>query len=174
VNLRDPRVFERAYREHAPRAHASARRVLGDSERAADAVHDVFLRLWREPDRFDERRGELGTYLSLMARSRAIDLWRAEHARGRAADRLAVLESGEHHVEDTPADMVARDDARSAVRAAVRALPPAQREAVALAYWAGLTPREISSRFGVPFGTVRSRIRLGLEKLEAGSTDLAA
>lgn len=174
MDLRDPRTFERVYSEHAQRALAAARRVLGDPDRAADAVHDVFLRVWREPDRFDARRGELGTYLALMARSRAIDLWRAEHARGRAADRLAVLEGGDRTSEDHPAEAAVRDAARTAVRTALRSLPPAQREAVVLAYWGGLTPREISERSGVPFGTVRSRIRLGLEKLAESGGDLAA
>jgi RNA polymerase sigma-70 factor (ECF subfamily) len=175
MDLRDPRTFERAYREHFPRAYAAARRVLDDADRAADAAQDAFLRLWRHPDRFDESRGEIGAYLALMARSRAIDIWRAEHARGRATDRLAVLEGGDAASgHDEPAEAAVRTADRAAVLAAVRSLPAAQREAVALAYWGELSPREISERSGVPFGTVRSRIRLGLEKLGDAAGDLAA
>jgi RNA polymerase sigma-70 factor (ECF subfamily) len=101
-----------------------------------------------------------------MARSRALDLWREGQAAGRAGDRLKlVVAQDEPRVDDRPAVAAERDDDRAAIRAALRKLPAAQREALVLAYWGGLTADEIATRAGVPLGTAKSRIRLGLAKL---------
>ena len=90
MNLSDPAAFERAYDEHARGVYRAAYRVLGSAAQAQDVVQDVFLKLWRQPGKFDARRGELGSYLRLMARSRALDLWREGQAAGRASDRLKI------------------------------------------------------------------------------------
>jgi RNA polymerase sigma-70 factor, ECF subfamily len=141
--------------------YAAAFRVLGDAALAQDAVQDVFMRVWRRPEAFDPTRGELGAYLRLMARSRALDLWREGQVRGRAADRLKVLTGGD---EDRADDALFSDD-RDAVRDAVGRLPDAQREAVVLAYWGGLTAGQIARKAQIPLGTAKSRLRLGLARL---------
>jgi RNA polymerase sigma-70 factor, ECF subfamily len=168
MHLTDPAVFARVYDEHHRGVYAAAHRILGNAPQAQDVVQDVFLRLWRNPHKFDGRRGEVGSYLRLMARSRALDVWREGQAAGRATDRLKLVVGQEDaRVEDRPAAMVEREGDRRAVRGAVAALPDPQREAVVLAYWGGLTAEEISRRSRVPLGTVKSRIRLGLVKLRA-------
>src|SRR3954447_1974340 len=91
MDLRDPQHFAHVYDEHCRTVYAVAQRVLGDHALAGDVVQDVFLRLWRRPERFDAARGDLGTYLRLMARSRAVDLWREGQSRGRATDRLKLV-----------------------------------------------------------------------------------
>jgi RNA polymerase sigma-70 factor, ECF subfamily len=171
--LDDPREFERAYDEHARGVYAAALRILGNPAQAQDVTQDVFLRLWRRPARFDARRGDLGAYLRLMARSRALDLWREGQAAGRMSDRLkVVVEAREAPVDSAPAPAAERREARTAVRAALEQLTTAQREAVVLAYWGGLTADEIARRAHVPLGTAKSRIRLGLARLrdEYGAT----
>ena len=171
-DLTDPAVFGRAYDEHSRSVYAAAYRVLGNSAQAQDVVQDVFLRIWRRPRTFDAGRGELGSYLRMMARSRALDLWREGQAAGRMSDRLkGVVEIADAPVDGAPAPEVERREARTAVRAALERLPIAQREALVLAYWGGMTADEISRRIEVPLGSAKSRIRLGLEKLrsEAGS-----
>src|SRR3954452_10108815 len=112
MDLSDPATFSRLYDEHARGVYGTALRILGDPAPAQDVAHDVFLRLWRNPRRFDARRGELGAYLRLMARSRALDVYREAQAAGRAGDRLKAVptEPGE-----LPADAVARDDERAVV-----------------------------------------------------------
>src|SRR3954468_23918455 len=113
MHLSDPATFARAYDEHGPAVYGAALRVLGNPAtaqdvaqdvflrlwpraargtpvRAQDAAEDVFRRLWRRPDAFDPRRGDLGAYLRLMARSRALDLWRTAHAGGRATPPLKI------------------------------------------------------------------------------------
>jgi RNA polymerase sigma-70 factor (ECF subfamily) len=175
LDLADPRQFEQAYDEHARGAYAAAMRILGDPARAQDVVQDVFLRLWRRPRAFDARRGELGSYLRLMARSRALDLWREGQAAGRAQDRLKlVVATGEGHVDERPAEAAERDATRAAVREALGELPAAQREAVVLAYWGGMTADQIARRSEVPLGTAKSRIRLGLTKMRDDLEPIAA
>ena len=167
-DLSDPAVFGRVYDEHSRSVYTAAYRVLGNAPQAQDVVQDVFLRLWRRPRTFDAGRGELGPYLRMMARSRALDLWREGQAAGRASDRLKQTVAQEApRDEGGPSAQAVRDEQGATVRAAVRRLPDAQREAVVLAYWGGLTADEIARRIEVPLGTAKSRIRLGLEKLRA-------
>lgn len=166
MDLSDPATFSRIYDEQSRGVYAAAYRILGNAAQAQDVVQDVFLKVWRRPSSFDSRRGELGSYLRLMARSRALDLWREAQAAGRAGDRLKVVVSGqEARPEDRPSLMAERADARRTVRAALGELPENQREAVVLAHFGGLTADEIARRSGVPLGTAKSRIRLGLTKL---------
>src|SRR3954464_110551 len=94
MDLSDPTTYARMYDEHHRGVHAAAYRVLGNAAQAQDVMQDVFLRVWRNPQKFDARRGELGSYLRLMARSRALDLWREGQAAGRASDRLKVVGGG--------------------------------------------------------------------------------
>jgi RNA polymerase sigma-70 factor (ECF subfamily) len=173
-DLSDPAVFERAYDEHSRSVYTAAYRILGNAAQAQDVVQDVFLRIWRRPGSFDSNRGEIGSYLRMMARSRALDLWREGQAAGRASDRLTIVEStSEARVEDLPAVMLERDDTRETVREALRLLPEPQREALVLAYWGGLTADQIARREHVPLGTAKSRIRLGLARLRQECPALA-
>ena len=179
MDLSDPTTFARAYDAHRRSVHAAAYRVLGDHGQAQDVVQDVFLRVWRNPTRFDARRGELGGYLRLMARSRAVDLWREGQAAGRAGERLRVVERDEAPRRDDrrPDHLALETDERRLLRDAVRRLPDPQREALVLAYWGGMTAEQIACRAGVPLGTAKSRIRLALARVRGeldGATPLAA
>jgi RNA polymerase sigma-70 factor (ECF subfamily) len=167
MDLSDPTTFARTYDEHSRSVYGAAMRILGDSARAQDVTQDVFLRVWRNPSRFDARRGELGSYLRLMARSRALDVWREGQAAGRARDRLEVVVEHDEkiRIDERPAVIAERDEDRATIRDALARLPAAQREALVLAYFGGLTADEIARRSGVPLGTAKSRIRLGLTKL---------
>ena len=168
IDLTDPAGFERAYDDHHRGVYAAAFRVLGDGAQAQDVVQDVFLRLWRRPSTFDARRGELGSYLRMMARSRALDLWREAQAAGRAQDRLKIVVADDApRPDDLPGRMAELDDDRDVVRRALGSLPLPQREALVLAYFGWLTADEIARRVHIPLGTAKSRIRLGLDRLRA-------
>jgi RNA polymerase sigma-70 factor, ECF subfamily len=167
-DLSDPVQFGQAYDEHSRSVYTAAYRILGNTAQAQDVVQDVFLRIWRRPRTFDAGRGELGSYLRMMARSRALDLWREGQAAGRVSDRLKLVVAREApREEERPSAEAERRQEGESVRAAVRELPDPQREAVVMAYWGGLTADEIARRVEVPLGTAKSRIRLGLEKLRA-------
>jgi RNA polymerase sigma-70 factor, ECF subfamily len=159
--------FERIYREHRGSMFAAAQRVLRDAAAAEDVVQDVFMHLWRNPAAYDSRRGSLATYLTLMARSRAVDRWRSRGARDaaveRSADEARVLGS-ESESADEPA---LRSERSRTLMGALRTLPDDQREAVLLAFGGGLTANEIAAAARIPLGTAKSRIRLGLQKARA-------
>jgi len=165
TSLSDPTAFSACYDEHAAAVYGTALRVLGNPTAAQDVSQDVFLKLWRNPDRFDARRGTLGPYLRLMARSRALDLWREGQAAGRASDRLRLVASSEPAGDDGPPACAERAEIRERLRTALHMLSAPQREAVVLAFWGGLTAEEVARRVGVPLGTAKSRIRLGLARL---------
>ena len=174
-------AFEAAYDEHAAMVYGEAVRVLADSGQAQDVVQDVFLRLWREWDRYDARRGGMGGYLRVMARSVALDRWREGRVAGRAWVRLrSVATREEGRVDERPADAAERRSEDALVRDGLMRLSDVQRAAVVLAYWGGLTADQIAEREQLPLGTVKSRIRLGLIKLredcgpELGEEPLAA
>jgi RNA polymerase sigma-70 factor, ECF subfamily len=161
-------TFASVYAAHRPGVYATALRVLGRPSEAEDVTQEVFVRFWRSPERFDPSRGEIGAYLRLMARSRALDLLRHEQADGRAQDRLrAVAPRDEVPVHESPPSVAEHREQLGVLRDALRRLPVEQREALVLAYWGGMSAREVAAAAKVPFGTARSRMRLGLEKLRA-------
>lgn len=168
-------AFERIYDEQSGGVYMTAFTVLGNAAQAQDVVQEVFMRLWRRPDDFDAARGTLENYLRLMARSRALDVWREARVAGRARDRLKVLaQRDEGRADDRPALAAELRRDRAIVLQALARIPAVQRQAIVMAYWGGLTAEEISARSGVPLGTVKSRIRLGLMKLRDRTTDQLA
>jgi RNA polymerase sigma-70 factor (ECF subfamily) len=172
MTLTDPTTFGRIYDEHSRSVYGAALRILGNQAQAQDVAQDVFLKLWRNPQRFDAKRGDLGSYLRLMARSRALDVYREGQAAGRARDRLElVVSQDEPRLDERPLVAAERRHERDAVRDALRRLPGPQREALVLAYWGGLTADEVARRVGVPLGTAKSRIRLGMTKLRGELED---
>jgi RNA polymerase sigma-70 factor, ECF subfamily len=162
----DVAAFQHAYDHHAATVYAVAYRVLGDVSRAQDVVQEVFLGLWRDPERYDPSRAALGRYLNVMARSRALDLWREAQVAGRAAERMRLLAGREAgRVDDLPTAATERRHTQAIVKRGLMRLPELQREAIVLAYWGGLTAEEIARSTGAPLGTIKSRIRLGLLRL---------
>jgi RNA polymerase sigma-70 factor (ECF subfamily) len=164
TDLRDPAQFNDAYERLAPLALAAANRVLRDEAAAEDVVQDVFMQLWLRPSAYDPARGSLTSYVSMMARSRAVDRWRTRSARDsaveRAGDQVRV-----HHVEqESAAEPVIRRERSLTLLNALDELPSDQRDAVLLAYGRGLTAQEIARATGIPLGTAKSRVRLGLRK----------
>ena len=150
------------YRRHGGAVYALARRVLIDADAAKDVVQEVFLRLWKQPERYDAERGSLRSFLLVQTHSRAVDAVRSETARQRREERdirtaVDVVDDVERQVEKLVVS--------SEVREAVAALPETERWAVTLAYFGGHTYREVAGLLGEPEGTVKSRIRSGLRRL---------
>jgi RNA polymerase sigma-70 factor (ECF subfamily) len=140
---------------------AAAQRVLKDQAAAEDVVQDVFMGLWRNPRRYDARRGSLGTYLTLLAHSRALDRWRSRAARDAAVERSAQQPATPAESAEEP---VLRREGSQRLLKAMETLPADQREALLLAFGRGLTASEIAEAAKVPLGTAKSRVRLGLQK----------
>jgi RNA polymerase sigma-70 factor (ECF subfamily) len=166
--------FSTAYREHYSLAFSAAHRVLNDAAGAEDVVQDVFTTLWRDPRKFDPARGNLPGYVAMMARSRAVDRVRSRNSGSAAVDRMALREADRDDDVETPADAVVRREDSGRVLAAVAELPPAQRDAVLMAYGRGLSTAEIAQAAGVPLGTAKSRLRLGLQRTRQAVASAAA
>jgi RNA polymerase sigma-70 factor (ECF subfamily) len=160
MDLREPTHFSRVYSEYAPAVEAIARHILRDPVLAQDVTHDVFLRLWMDPEAWDPKRASIGAYLRLLARSRALDAHRSRSAAVRATDRMREIVA-----RDEPTEVEAAVSEPSELRRALRKLPDPQREAVVLQYWGDLPDHQVARRAGVPLGTAKSRIRLGLRRL---------
>ena len=142
----------------------SVLRVLADKSTAQNVVQDVFIELWAHPHRYDPAAGTLRTYVTVLARRRAVDLVRSELRRVARQERF-------HRVRPVPSaagvdDEMMAGETVSLVRAAVQRLPASQRLVVELAYFEGLTYREVAHAAGIPGGTAKSRLRLALAKLE--------
>jgi RNA polymerase sigma-70 factor (ECF subfamily) len=152
---------------YAGRALALARRIVADDALAEDVVQEALLAYWRRPSAYDPARGAFGPWLLALVHHKAVDAVRRETAQQRiaaAAVRGAVLQPAS--APDT-ADLVADRTTAGSVRSAVTALPPAQRDAILLAYWGGLTQREIAQHTGTPLGTVKTRMLAGMRRLHA-------
>ena len=161
----DDRALAEAYDHAAATVHAAAVRVLGSSCAAQDVVQDVFVELWCHPERYDAARGSLRTFLSVCARRRALDLLRSDLRRAGREERHERLAPAQR--EPSPSEQITTAETSSAVREAVRHLPPDQRQVVELAYFDGLTYRDVARVTGVSEGTAKSRVRLAFAKLQA-------
>jgi len=158
----DERALAAVVAEFGGLVRSVARKVLHDGPAAEDVAQEVFVRLWERPDRFDPDRGSLRSFLAVVTRRRAVDWVRHHEAERRRRDRAA--EDAPLVADDVAAAVATRDTADH-VRAAVAHLPPDQREAVTLAFFGGLSYREVAATLGIPEGTAKSRLRLALAKL---------
>ena len=157
-----------AYRRHAGAVFALASRVLGSRNLAEEVVQEIFLRLWNDADRFDPDRGTLRSWLLAQTHGRAVDLLRSEAARkGREEREHRVRAESGYDLEREVWDLSVADQ----VRTALDALPVEERRAIELAYYRGLTYREVATALDEPEGTVKSRIRAGLKRLRSGLAD---
>jgi RNA polymerase sigma-70 factor (ECF subfamily) len=146
------------YDRYSSIVYAVALRVLCDTAAAEDVMQEVFMRLWRSPETFDSSRGSLGPWLAVIARNRAIDGLRKRHPETDIEDVVVS-------VEPDMAGEAERARAMEKVRGALGAMPPAQRSALEMAYFEGLTHTEIAAKTGEPLGTIKTRIRAGLVAL---------
>jgi RNA polymerase sigma-70 factor, ECF subfamily len=159
----EPGALRSFYDAVSGRAMAIALRILGSAAEAEEVVQDTFVEIWRRASEYRAERGAPAAWVAAMARSRAIDRLR-ERGRADKAARAIALEP-QRDPDPLPSESAARREERARVRAALAALPAEQRRAVELAYFEGLTQSEIARATGDALGTVKTRIRLGMEKL---------
>ncbi|MEP6643714.1 MAG: sigma-70 family RNA polymerase sigma factor [Acidobacteriaceae bacterium] len=143
------------YDRYSGIVYAVALRVLGDTGAAEDVLQEVFLQLWRNPGLFDSSRGNLAPWLAVITRNRAIDVLRKRKPETDIAD--VVLS-----VQPDMAGEAGRSQAMEKVRDTIGSMPTAQRDALQMAYFEGLSHSEIAAKTGEPLGTIKTRIRAGL------------
>jgi len=167
VARRDPVAFEVFYDRHGGAAYSLAHRIVGEVGTAEDVSQEAFLSIWRSNARFDPARGSVRSWTLGIVRNRAIDAVRRGASRPPRLDLddEQLLES--HPSRDlTDAEAIRRETARE-LRGALAALPPEQSKVIELGYFGGLSHAEIAELLGDPIGTVKGRMRLGLEKIRA-------
>jgi RNA polymerase sigma-70 factor, ECF subfamily len=161
---RDEDALAELYERYRVLAYTTAIRIVRDPTSAEDVVQDAFLKLWNNAPHFAASRGSLRTWLMTAVRRRAIDRLRGRSAHEREECQLTPCLRVTESMSD-PASRVSVSVERSAVREALDSLPRQQRLAVELAYFGSYTQPEIAGMMGVALGTVKGRMRLGLQKL---------
>jgi RNA polymerase sigma-70 factor, ECF subfamily len=162
---RDPAAFEVLYDRHSGVAFSLAYRIVGERAAAEEVVQEAFVSIWRSGARYDRARGSVRSWTLGIVRNRAIDLLRSR------AGRVGRLDSDdESALEQRPAEELTepealrRETARE-LRGLLGELPPEQSKVIELAYFGGFSQSEIAEMLGIPLGTVKGRLRLGLEKV---------
>jgi RNA polymerase sigma-70 factor (ECF subfamily) len=164
VRRGDAEAFGLIYDRHATVAFSLAYRMTGNRNAAEDVVQESFLGLWRSTARYDRTRGSVRTWVLGIVHNRAIDSLRRSlvHSKRRASDE--GIEERFAAEDRTDVEVARRDEARD-VRAALQTLPPDQYKVIELAYFGGFTQSEIATMLQAPVGTIKGRMRLGLDKL---------
>jgi len=165
----DERAIGQLYDRYGAVLYAVAYRIVGERADAEEVVVEALAQAWRDAPRFESARGSVAGWLTMIARSRALDLVRARSRRERitataAADRPDAPPAMSDFRPD-PAGALDHDERRRQVQHALETLSPPQRQAIELAYFEGLSQSEIAERLQEPLGTVKTRVRLGMQKL---------
>ena len=165
IGEKDPEAFEVFYDRHGGVAYSLAYRIVGEKAAAEDVTQEAFISIWRSGARFDRARGSVRSWMLSIVRNRAIDALRSRAGKAPKLtfDDDAILEqrpSGELTEEEAM-----RRETAGEVRGALGELPGEQSKVIELAYFGGFSQSEISRMLGVPLGTVKGRMRLGLEKI---------
>ena len=173
VRRGDARAFEIVYERHSAAAFSLAYRMMGTRSGAEDVTQDAFLSLWRSGARYDRARGSVRTWVLGIVHHRAIDALRRAtvHDRRRAGDE--GIEERFEATERTDVEAARREEA-GVVRGALETLPSDQCQVIELAYFGGFTHTEIADMLETPVGTIKGRMRLGLDKLRHQLADFAA
>ncbi len=160
----DQSALATLYDRTSPQVFGLIYKILNNREAAEEVTLDVYTQVWRQAHTYDHARGAPGAWLMMLARTRAIDRFRAgaaEHGRVESLDAAALFASQ----DDTPEQDVEGQERRRYVQQALAVLTVEQRQAIALAYFYGLSQSEIAEQLQLPLGTVKTRIRLGMIKL---------
>jgi RNA polymerase sigma-70 factor (ECF subfamily) len=167
VDGKDPDAFEIFYDRHGAPAFSLAHRIVGDRNLAEDVVQEAFLSIWRSRAGYDPARGSVRAWSLGIVRNRAIDALRRAGTGAPQLDRddEAILET-RRSSELTDAEAIRRETARR-VRGVLGSLPREQSQVIELAYFGGFSHSEIADMLGIALGTVKGRMRLGLEKVRA-------
>jgi RNA polymerase sigma-70 factor (ECF subfamily) len=164
VEVNDAEAFAVLYDRHSRAAYSLAYRMMGERQAAEDLVQDAFLKVWRGAGSYRSERGSVRTWLLSIVHNRGIDQLRSLGSRRRTQQRVEAsaprFQPSEAFVQSW------RNSQREQVREALKTLPPEQLKVLELAYFSGYTHVEIAELLGLPLGTVKGRMRLGLKKIK--------
>ena len=167
IGEKDPDAFGVFYDRHGGVAYSLAYRIVGERGAAEDVTQEAFISIWRSGARYDAARGSVRTWMLGIVRNRAIDFLRSKAGRAPKLDfdDDSILEH-RPAAERTESEALQRETARE-VRGALDELPGEQAKVIQLAYFGGFSHSEIAEMLGTPLGTIKGRMRLGLDKIRA-------
>jgi RNA polymerase sigma-70 factor, ECF subfamily len=163
VQARDSEAFAVLYDRHSRAAYSLAYRMMGERQAAEDILQDAFLKVWRAAGSYRSERGSVRSWLLSVVHNRGIDQLRSSASRRRTQEKIEASAPTSQPSEAFSESW--RNSQREQVREALKTLPQEQLKVLELAYFSGYTHAEIAELLGVPLGTVKGRIRLGLKKL---------
>lgn len=167
VGRRDVAAFQAFYRKFNSLLYATIFRVLNDHQDTEDIMQEVLVQVWQKAHLYEPSKGKPLTWVTTMARNRAIDRIRAKQRRAKLNDDFEQeTKPLQPEFDDDTSDLVTSNENDKVVQSAVMELTPDQQEAIQLAYFGGLTQSEIAEKLNEPLGTVKARIRRGVQRLE--------
>jgi RNA polymerase sigma-70 factor (ECF subfamily) len=168
LQQRETQALQSLHQRYHALLHTVAMNVVHNALDAEEVLQDVFLHIWNRAETYSSEKGRPLGWLVMMVRRRAIDRLRQQSSYRRATSRFeeSCLHENERHLRSVEIDRKAcLDDLRNLLRQQLHRLPPAQKQAVEMTFFAGMSQREIASATSLPLGTVKTRIELGLRKL---------
>jgi len=171
-----PQALDELYRRHSATLRAVIVRVLHNEHSAEDLLQEVFLEVWRLANRYSQDKGKALGWMITLARRRAIDRLRREQAYFRVEERFQreTEQQPEAWTHSGLDEDVESADMRSIIARIMETLPPAQKDAVVLAFYKGMSQREIASHTKIPIGTIKTRLELGVRKIALRLKDIMA
>jgi len=165
IGEKDAGAFEVFYDRHGAAAYSLSYRIVGERAAAEDVTQEAFISIWRSGARFDRARGSVRSWMLSIVRNRAIDALRSRAGKAPklSFDDDAILE--QRPAEELTEEEAMRRETAGELRGALGELPGEQSKVIELAYFGGFSQSEIARMLGVPLGTVKGRMRLGLEKI---------
>ncbi|MGI9179865.1 MAG: sigma-70 family RNA polymerase sigma factor [Longimicrobiaceae bacterium] len=166
----DERALGECYDRHGSLAYTLAYRMLGNAADAEEVVADAFAQIWRSAGGFDQARSSVGGWICMITRSRALDRLRTRRRNVQALERAATLDHEGFALpvaspENSPDRSIEQSETRERVQQSLAELPSPQRRVLEMAYFSGLSQSEIAAELNEPLGTVKTRMRAGMEKL---------
>ena len=168
----DSVAFAELYDGFASAMFSLSLQILNDRWEAEEVIQDVFSYLWRKPDAFSPEKGKFSSWLLVLTRNRSIDRYRSRKRRTDKAENDEILSSRSDPSQKDASDEATDNDERAHLREAFSELPDEQRRVLELSYFKGMNHVEIAERLDLSLGTVKSRIRLGVEKLRYALSSL--
>ena len=174
IQAEDPEALSQLYDRYNGIIKALILRVIHNEAEADDLLQEIFMEIWNQAKNFSPQKGKPLGWMVTLARRRAIDGLRKKQAYARAEVRLQAEteQQPDAWVQNTTEDAIALSDTRLHVRRVIESLPPHQQQAIELAFFRGMSQREIAADTNTPLGTVKTRLELGLKKIYDGLKEL--